>query len=105
MSKVLRFFEYNESKKTEKIEDKKTEKVDSKPVDEKEICISFKVKNKDSHYKVTDAAINGKKELERAIKTGYVPCGDGCDYKLTADEIQQLKDGKYDTFKPSKEVK
>ena len=76
----------------------------SKIKKKKEIYIEFKVINKGSNYKVTDAVINGKAGLERAIKTGHVSCGDGCEYKLTADELQQLKDGKFDDFKPSKEV-
>lgn len=118
MNKILRFEEYNESKKvkeTEKAEEpkekepKKSEepKVSDKPKKSEEddkICICFKVKSK-AGYKVTDVALNSKAEVERAIKTKHIPGGDGCDYKLTDDEIQQLKDGKFDDFKPSKDAK
>lgn len=47
--------------------------------------ITFKVPSE--LYGVTDCVIT---DIDRTLKTGYAPCGDGCDYKLTADELQQL---------------
>ena len=49
--------------------------------------ISFKVPSE--IYGQTDCVIN---DVERAIKTGFAPCGDGCDYKLHAHQIEQLKE-------------
>jgi len=89
MAKILRFDEF-------KFESMETED---------NFYLDFKVKTKDSHNPYTDAVISGKKALERAIKTGFVSCGNGCDYKLKPEELQQLKDGEFDTFKPTKEIK
>lgn len=46
----------------------------------------FKVKSK--LYGQTDCVVN---DLERAIKTGFAPCGSGEDYKFTKNEIARLK--------------
>lgn len=37
-------------------------------------------------------------DLQHAIDGGFSPCGDGCDYKLTHHEREQLKDGIPDDF-------
>jgi hypothetical protein len=48
--------------------------------------ITFKVPS--SLYGQTDCVIT---DISHTLKTGYAPCGDGCDYKLTAGELEQLK--------------
>ncbi len=41
-------------------------------------------------YGETDAVIC---DLNEAIRIGYCPCGDGCDYVFTEHELRQLKSG------------
>jgi hypothetical protein len=64
----------------------------------KNIYISFKVPSE--MYGTTDAVISN---IDHAIKTGFCPCGSGEDYKLNANEIEQLKqiaNGEDIEFKP-----
>ncbi len=50
-------------------------------------------------YGETDAVIC---DLNEAIRIGYCPCGDGCDYVFTEHELRQLKSGyKEHEFIPS----
>lgn len=48
--------------------------------------ITFKVPSE--LYVQTDCVIN---DIARALKTGFAPCGDGCDYKLTTHDLEQLR--------------
>lgn len=48
--------------------------------------ITFKVKSE--LYVRTDCVI---KNINAVIKSGFAPCGDGCDYQLSAAEMEQLK--------------
>lgn len=50
--------------------------------------ITFKVPSE--LYGVTDCCIH---DVERAIKIGAAPCGDGNDYRFTKHELEQLKSG------------
>lgn len=43
-------------------------------------------------------------DLQHAIDGGFSPCGDGCDYKLTHHEREQLKDGVPDDFTASSKL-
>lgn len=61
--------------------------------------ITFKVPSE--LYGITDCCIH---DLERAIKIGAAPCGDGNDYRFTPYELEQLKSGVTD-IKPSSELK
>jgi hypothetical protein len=50
-------------------------------------------------YGTTDAVIC---DMDHAIKFGFAPCGDGCDYRFTEHEFSQLKSGyAKDKFTPS----
>jgi hypothetical protein len=48
--------------------------------------ITFKVPSQ--MYGVTDAVIS---DINRTLKTGFCPCGSGEDYKLSPEELEQLK--------------
>lgn len=48
--------------------------------------ITFKVKSE--LYGQTDCVITN---ITHTLKTGFAPCGDGCDYKLSPFELEQLK--------------
>lgn len=60
--------------------------------------IQFKVFSELYGWK--DAVIT---DVNHAISTGWIPCGDGCDYRLTLHEIEQLRTGvdTEDLFVPS----
>ncbi len=49
---------------------------------------NFEFKVESSLYGKTDCVVN---DLDKAIKTGFAPCGDGTDYKFSKTELQRLK--------------
>ena len=49
---------------------------------------NFEFKVKSTLYGQTDCVVN---DLDKAIKTGFAPCGDGTDYKFSKNELNRLK--------------